>query len=87
MEDSLLVFEKIIFDRGPLYLDLTTMAYSFLGIVILLASDFREEYYPERIRLFNNSNVVVRFGSYLSVALMILWIGILNGGQFIYFQF
>ncbi|MGB7395985.1 MAG: hypothetical protein WA913_16485, partial [Pricia sp.] len=87
LDDALLVFQKILLDRGPLYLDKTTLAYSFLGIAILLGSDFREEYYSDRMRFFNNNNLIVRFGSYLCVALMVLWIGILNGGQFIYFQF
>lgn len=87
IDDSLLVFKKILFERGPLFLDLTTWAYSFVGITILLLSDFREEYFPGKIRFFNSGNIIVRFGSYLCIALMILWIGVLNGGQFIYFQF
>jgi len=87
IEDSVLVFEKIIFESGPLFLDKTTLAYGFLGIVILWGSEFRAEYFPERASFFNHKNAVIRFGSYLSVALMILWIGVLNGGQFIYFQF
>ena len=87
IDGAVLVFKKILFERGPVFLDLTTLAYSFVGIAMLLLSDFREEYFPETFRLFKSTNVVVRFGSYLCIALMILWIGILNGGQFIYFQF
>ncbi|MGB6153967.1 MAG: MBOAT family O-acyltransferase [Pricia sp.] len=87
IDNALLVFEKIGFDRGPLFLDLTTLAYSFVGIAMLLLSDFREEYFPKKFRLFHSANIAVRFGSYLFVALLILWVGILNGGQFIYFQF
>jgi len=87
IDDSLLVFKKILFERGPLFMDMTTWAYSFIGIAILLLSDFREEFFSEKLKFFNNGNIIVRFGAYLCIALMILWIGVLNGGQFIYFQF
>lgn len=85
--DSLLVFEKILIDRGPIFLDKTTLAYGFVGVCFMMFSDFREEYYPAKLRFFNHKNQVVRLASYLCVALMIVWIGVLNGGQFIYFQF
>lgn len=85
--DSLLVFEKILFDRGPIFLDKTTLAYGLVGVCVMMFSDFRKEYYSEKLQFFDHKNQVVRFGSYLCIALMILWIGVLNGGQFIYFQF
>lgn len=85
--DALLVFQKILSDRGELFLDKTTLAYAFLGILLLFLSDFREEFYPHKFRLFHSGNIIVRFGAYLCTGLLILWIGILNGGQFIYFQF
>ncbi|MFD2915306.1 MBOAT family O-acyltransferase [Psychroserpens luteus] len=86
-EDSIIVFEKVILERGSLFLDKTTLAYASIGIFMLLLSDFRDEYFPKKMLLFNNKHFVIRLGSYLCVALLILWIGILNGGQFIYFKF
>jgi len=86
-DDSIVVFEKIMFEQGTLFLDKTTLAYAFVGVVLLFLKDFRDEYFPDKIPLFKNRSIVIRFASYLFVALLILWIGILNGGQFIYFKF
>ena len=85
--DSLYIFRKILFERGSLFLDKSTLAYGLVGVVMLFLSDLRDEFFPKKILLFNNSNVVIRFCSYISIALIILWIGVLNGGQFIYFKF
>jgi D-alanyl-lipoteichoic acid acyltransferase DltB (MBOAT superfamily) len=86
-KSALLVFDKIIFDRGSLFLDKTTLAYASIGVVMLMLSDFRDEYFSKKMLLFNNKHFVIRLFSYIFVALLILWIGILNGGQFIYFKF
>jgi len=86
-EDSIAVFQKVLFERGSLFLDKTTLAYAAIGISMLLLSDFRDEYFPKKFLLFNNKHFMIRLTSYLCVALLILWIGILNGGQFIYFKF
>lgn len=85
--ESVSVFQKILFDHGRLHVDKTTIAYGAIGTFILLASDFREEFFPKRMRLFQNKNILVRFCSYVSIAILILWIGVLNGGQFIYFKY
>src|SRR5690554_879082 len=87
IEDSISVFKKILFERGHLFLDNTTLAYDSIGSFMLLLIDFRDEYFSKKLLLFNNKHFVIRLGSYLFVALIILWIGILNGGQFIYFKF
>lgn len=86
-ENAILVFDKILFDRGTLFLDKTTLAYASIGIFMLFLSDFRDEYFSSKMLLFNNSHFTIRLGSYICVTLIILWIGILNGGQFIYFKF
>jgi len=86
-QDSITVFDKVFFERGSLFLDKTTLAYAFIGVMLLILKDFRDEYFPGKLLFFRNKHIVIRFASYLFVTLLILWIGILNGGQFIYFQF
>ena len=86
-EDSLYVFQKILFERGSLFLDKTTLAYGLIGVIMLFLSEIRDEFLPKRMLLFDNSNIIIRFCSYISIALIILWMGVLNGGQFIYFKF
>ena len=87
VESALIIFNKIFTNPGPLYIDKTTITYSLIGLAILLFKDIRDEYFPGRILFFNHKSVIVRFASYLFILFSILLIGVLNGGQFIYFQF
>ncbi|WP_431157709.1 MBOAT family O-acyltransferase [Winogradskyella poriferorum] len=87
INDSLLAFEKIILDKGILFLDKTTLTYGLIGASILLLSDFKAEYFPNKFRTFDSPYITIRWFSYITITLLILWIGILNGGQFIYFKF
>ena len=87
IENALLVYRKIFTEAGPLYIDKTTMIYSLAGLSILLFKDLRDEFFPKRFLFFENRNVVVRYTTYLFILFMILLTGVLNGGQFIYFQF
>ena len=85
--DSILIFKKIFAERGSLYLDKTTLFYSFLGIFMILLSDLRDEFFPKYFLFFNNKYFFVRLISYVFISLMILFFGILNSGQFIYFKY
>jgi hypothetical protein len=87
IDSALIIYQKIFTQPGTLYIERTNLVYALIGILILFSKDFLEEFIPERILLFNNSNIVIRFGSYLIVLFLILYIGVLNGSQFIYFQF
>jgi D-alanyl-lipoteichoic acid acyltransferase DltB (MBOAT superfamily) len=87
MHDAMLVYIKILTEQGSLYLDMTTLTFGLFGLTILLSKDFIDEFFPKRLRLFENKNIVIRFSSYLVVLFLILYIGVLNASQFIYFQF
>jgi hypothetical protein len=69
------------------YKDGDTMLYGFIAFGILFIKDFMEEYYPGRIRLFDNKNITIRWLSYYSVIFLIFYLGIFGGGDFVYFQF
>ena len=87
IEDALLVYNKIFTQNGTLFIDKTTIVYSFFGIIILLLKDFFDEFFPGKYIFFNNSNIYVRFSSYLTIIFTILYFGVLTSSQFIYFQF
>ncbi len=87
IDDAFLVYRKIFTDPGPMYLEMTTLAYSVIGLSILFVKDLRDEFFPKRLLFFNNKNVVIRYTSYLFILFLILLTGVLNGSQFIYFQF
>ena len=85
--DALVVIRKIFTNTQPLFINKTTMFYMFVGIFILFLSEFREEFLPERFKVFQSNNIYIRWTSYLTILFLIIMIGVFNGGQFIYFKF
>lgn len=82
------VFGKIFSDLQHLpYKDGTTMLYGFIAVSILFIKEFIEEFYPNRILLFQNKRTAIRWIAYYGVIAIIFYMGVFGGGQFIYYQF
>lgn len=62
-------------------------ALMMIGTVLLFIKDWADEFAPNKLKLFENKNRVVRWASYLSVIIMILLTGVFDAGQFIYANF
>ncbi|MDN3643381.1 MBOAT family O-acyltransferase [Lutimonas halocynthiae] len=60
--------------------------FSIMAIIILLINDFVAEYY-NKVKLFNNKNIVIRYTSIVFIVLYIIAFGVFDNSQFIYFQF
>jgi len=60
--------------------------YCVIAMVSLYAVEFFQEYLPQ-VKLVNNKSVVIRYTGYVLVIMIMLMMGVLNGSQFIYFQF
>lgn len=73
--------------EGSLYLHPTTIFFLGVGFVILLIKDLKDEYLPEKHFFLESKYAVVRYGSFATLLAIIIFIGILGDGQFIYFQF
>ena len=58
-----------------------------MGTILLFIKDWTDEFAPNKLRLFENKNHIVRWGSYLSVIILILLTGVFDAGQFIYANF
>lgn len=88
LHDALTVIKGIALFKGPLYIgDPSVFIYSLFGIAFLLLADLKKEYYHGPIALMHHPNPIVRYSVYTALILIILSIGVLDGGQFIYFQF
>lgn len=91
VEDAFMILEKIVCEHGPLYLaDLDTvlaLGYGSIALFFLAFKDFTDEYMPSRFLFYKNQHIVVRFVSYAITVIMIFSMGVLDSGQFIYFQF
>lgn len=88
LHDALTVIKGIALFKGPLYIgDPSVFIYSIFGIAFLLLADLKKEYYHGPVALMHHPNPLVRYSVYTALILIILSIGVLDGGQFIYFQF
>ncbi len=85
--ESFVAIGKIFSEPGSLFLDITTLGYALTCLAILFLIDFRDEFFPGRFKLFENKRIAVRWLSYMVVIMLILSFGVLDSGQFIYFQF
>ena len=83
------IYHRIFSVSGPLFIGEapSILIYSFLGILMLLVKDFTDEFTPTRFLLFENKSKFIRVIAYSSIVILILLIGVLDGGQFLYFQF
>jgi len=73
--------------NGPLFIDEVTMVYSLFGIILLVLVETNTEYFKGSFSLINHHNQAVRICTYTFLILTILLIGVIDGSQFIYFQF
>lgn len=83
------IIEKIFTNfNGPLYYDNPSMIiFLFIGIFSFFFVEWKMEYYKGAFSFFNNKRWVIRNLSYAFIIILILLIGVFDGGQFIYFQF
>jgi len=81
------IIHKIATDfTGPLFIHKTVMMYIVIGVGILMLHDVGKEYYKQSVQVLMGMTVV-RWSIYLLLVVLILGIGVFDGGQFIYFQF
>lgn len=87
ISNAFVVIGKIFTNTQSLFIDDSTLVYAFMGIILLFLSEFRDEYFPDKFKLFDSKSVIIRWVAYLSISILVIMIGVFNGGQFIYFQF
>lgn len=85
LSDAWLVIGKIFGEHGKMFTELSP--YAPICMLLLFLKDLRDEFMPQRFLLFDSKRITVRFITYLFVLFVILTMGVLDGGQFIYFQF
>jgi len=88
LTQAMSIIKKIASFKGPLFFNEnpSMVLYPLLGIFVLLSTEYIGEYY-KGISLINNKSKAVRYLTYVSLTIMIVLLGVFDGGQFIYFQF
>lgn len=86
--DAIIIIKRIITIRGGVYIGTPSVIIcSLFGILIITMEGWIYAKYQGRITFFNSKSAWIRKLSYSLVIIIILLIGVFDGGQFIYFKF
>lgn len=86
VHDAFMIVKKISTDfNTDLFVKWDVFFAVFIGMVILLMKEIREEFFIERFYIFKNK--AFRLFIYAFLIAIILLFGVFGSGQFIYFQF
>ena len=79
---KMLTFSGSIFGQGT-----SVLVYSFTALSILIAQEIKAEFFPSKFSFSEHPKFWVRNLYFALLILLILVLGVYDGGQFIYFQF
>ncbi|MEP6597331.1 MAG: MBOAT family O-acyltransferase, partial [Ginsengibacter sp.] len=89
--DAFTIAHDIFLKPGKLFIpaneDVVVPVYSVVAIFILLIVEIKKEYFDTVFSFSQNKYESVRLLYYALLLFIILYIGVFDGGQFIYFQF
>lgn len=87
IDEALIIIKKIFLDRGPLFIDATSLGYGLLFLLILMLKDFKDEFFSGKVEFYENKNLTIRYISYAITIATIISMGVLDSGEFIYFKY
>ena len=88
LHDATVIIKKMATVKGPVWFENPSMIlYSLGAILLLFVAETKQEYFKGSISLMNNKSWLVRTVVYSLLIILILLVGVFDGGQFIYFQF
>jgi alginate O-acetyltransferase complex protein AlgI len=92
VQEAWLVIKRIINPHtieliGGEFDERSLLVYSFLGIITVISADLMSEYMVRQNRPLYHRRSWVRISSCIGLIIVILLFGVLDGSQFIYFQF
>lgn len=86
--DAFTILGKIVTNPGiPFKESITTYLYGLFGLGILMIKEISEEFFSDSNLIFESKNPIVAAFTTSLIIVIILSIGVFDGGQFIYFQF
>ncbi len=88
LSEAMVIIKKIFTSFGfPFYESPDNLIYAVFGIITLITVDFKREFFINQFSLLSNKYSVIRIGIIVAMVIIIMLIGVFDGGQFIYFQF
>jgi len=88
IDDAFMVIRKMVLEQGNMFIGSpSTLIYGLFGLSIMLINDFIFEFNKTRWKLLCSNQSAFQVLSISLIVIIILLIGVFDGGQFIYFQF
>jgi alginate O-acetyltransferase complex protein AlgI len=87
VSDAGLMIRKIFTQQGIPYMPPDNFIYCSTGFLILFLAEFSSEFMNGRFRFMNHKKPWIRLAAVSCLVISILLFGVLDGGQFVYFQF
>lgn len=89
LSEAVYIARHVLTFKGPLWYNDSPeiILYPTIGIVLLILVEWNIEFHHKRLTIFENRGWLVKNLAYALVIILILMIGVFDGGQFIYFQF
>ena len=88
LNEAIMIIEKILSFSGPVfYGNPSNLIFALFGIIALITVDFKREYFNRSISILYSKYPFIRMAGIVLLVIIILLVGVFDGGQFIYFQF
>ncbi|MGH1364545.1 MAG: MBOAT family O-acyltransferase [Calditrichia bacterium] len=91
VNEAFYIVKTILTNPGRLYIpsgpDVVVPVYAAIAITLLFFTEIKKEYFNNAFTLGENRYAIVRWAFYSGIIFMILYMGVFNSSQFIYFQF
>ena len=87
IDKSYEIIYKIITDWGAVFIDKTNLSYGFFSVLVLIGIEFYQERRKNSVLPYPSNHWIIEHFYYSILLIIILMIGVLDGNQFIYFQF
>jgi alginate O-acetyltransferase complex protein AlgI len=78
---------KTFGERPYLGDNVSNFGYCVIAMAILFIAEYKAEKLPDRFRFYSSQYAVVRWATVMALIFCIILFGVVNGSQFIYFQF
>lgn len=87
LHDAFEIVGKLFASHGPLFYKPSELAFAMISLGSLVILDLKAEYFNDKFSVIHNGKFLIRAATVVAIVLMILILGVLDGGQFMYFQF
>lgn len=87
LNEAFEIVSKIFTSPGDVFYKPSELAFAMISLGSLVVLDVKGEYFDEIVSVVHNRRFIIRAVAIVAIVIMILIFGVLDGGQFMYFQF